>query len=196
MSEQTTQKVSEMILENQDKTFFDEQIIQKIDNIIDLKKIFTNTGANPCYLENFINIAQRRIGIYIMADDGYFVCDYIGNFIEGTETKFPELKNTDFDKYILEVLGQITSPVALERILYNAENYPIPPEDDQHEGLEYLLQDIVEAASIGQTAEIIEHEGRRLMSINTFRILGKVWDSEKMPIREMICLLEKHSRKK
>ena len=62
--------------------------------------------------------------------------------------------------------------------------------------IEYLLQDIVEAASIGQTAEIIEHEGRRLMSINTFRILGKVWDSEKMPIREMICLFEKHSRKK
>jgi hypothetical protein len=164
------------------------------DQPITLEAIAVAVGVDKNYFDNLFNIAKKRLAPYVMWDDGYFVLNYATNFIEGTLQKFPELRGTNFEFF---ALGQMASPEAMKRILAKAEDYPDPPEKEEGLALECLWKDIAEATGKAEGNEFSEAEGIGwVVSIHGIKLIGKVWDSKKTPMREMVCLLEKHSRQK
>ncbi len=156
---------------------------------VSLEAIAVAVGVDRNYFTNLLSIAKRRLAPYVSADDGYFVLNYAMNFIEGTQQKFPELKDTNFDSY---VLGQLASPESMMRILGKADQYSEPTETCT--ALEYLWKDIAEATGIATGNEFAVIDGANVLGIDAFKLIGKVWESEKIPMREMVCLLQKRSR--
>lgn len=193
MNDDVTQAVLEMLPER-DREKFRREYLQHNKQPLDLKAIAVNVGVNPDYFDRFFAIAKRRLAPYVMRDDGYFVLNYVFNFLEGTNLKFPELTDSNFDGY---TLSQVASPEAMKRILAKGDDYPEPPEKEEGAALEALWKDMAEATGKAEGNEFSEVEGiGGVMSIHAFKLIGKVWESEKTPMREMVGLLEKHSRQK
>ncbi|MFM1843349.1 MAG: hypothetical protein RLZZ490_2091 [Cyanobacteriota bacterium] len=54
-----------------------------------------------------------------------------------------------------------------------------------------LWRDVAKATGVAFS----EIDGVGVLGIEAFKLIGKVWESEKVPMRELVCLLDKQNRK-
>jgi hypothetical protein len=145
-----------------------------------LTQIATNVGVHPDYFERLVSRGKARLSAHLALGDIDYCVVYLTSLIDGTEAKFPELKDTNFSAYIVyQLFGESGWKQIKEHEV--ADGYDF-------DGVLFgLWTDIVE--STGDDAPKMESHDElgEIVTTKYVQTLSLVWESlGKVPLRELI----------
>lgn len=175
-----TEHLLSNIPERSRQSFLEKSTKLPTKSIQTLAQIATNVGVHPDYFDRLLSRAKARLSAHLALGDVDYCLVYLMSLIDGTEAKFPELKDTNFSTYIVY---QLFGESGWERI----KDHEVSDGYDTDGVLFGLWTDIVESTGDDAPKTEAHDELGEVMTTKYVQTLNLVWESlGKVPLRELV----------